>query len=307
VPFDNIVSRPDADPLIPEDVAGEAIAAATKQSAALALFRRLSMGSKLTRVPVLSALPVAYWVNGDTGLKQTTDSAWSGLMLEAEEIATILPVPENVVDDAEFDLWGELRPVLGEAIAATLDAAVFGGGARPASWPQAIIPAAIAAGNTTAIGTATPEEGGVVGDIDAALDDVEAGGFDATGIAAERSLRGRLRRARDASGQRLADPAGATVEGLPISYVMAGAFTTAPSNVEAVVGDFGMGIIGVRQDLRYKLLDQAVITDADGTIIYNLPQQDMVALRVTARFAYAVANPATRDGGGYPFAVLTEA
>jgi hypothetical protein len=50
---------------------------------------------------VLSALPVAYWVNGDTGLKQTTDAAWAGLMLEAEEIATILPVPEAVVDDAE--------------------------------------------------------------------------------------------------------------------------------------------------------------------------------------------------------------
>lgn len=306
MPFDNIVSRPDADPLIPEDVAGEAIAAATRQSAALTLFRRVSMGSKLTRVPVLSALPVAYWVNGDNGLKQTTDAAWAGLVLEAEEIATILPVPENVVGDAEFDLWGELRPALGEAIAATLDAAVFGGGARPASWLAAIIPAAIAAGNTTAIGNATAEQGGVVGDMDAALDDVEAGGFDASGIAAERSLRGRLRRARDANGQRLTDPAGATVEGLPISYVIAGAFTTAPSNVEAVVGDFGMGIIGVRQDLRYKLLDQAVITADDGTIIYNLPQQDMLALRVTARFAYAVANPATREGSGYPFAVLTE-
>jgi hypothetical protein len=69
MPFDNIVSRPDADPLIPEDVAGEAIAAATRRSAALTLFRRVSMGSKLTRVPVLSALPVAYRVNGDSGLK----------------------------------------------------------------------------------------------------------------------------------------------------------------------------------------------------------------------------------------------
>jgi hypothetical protein len=48
----------------------------------------------------------------------------------------------------------------------------------------------------------------------------------------------------------LTDPADTTVEGLPISYVMAGAFTTAPSNVDAVVDDFGMGIIGVRQALR---------------------------------------------------------
>ena len=95
MPFDNIISRADADALIPEDVASEAIAAATQESAALALFRRVSLGSKLTKVPVLSALPVAYWVNGDTGLKQTTDAAWSGLMLEAEESPRSCPFPKR--------------------------------------------------------------------------------------------------------------------------------------------------------------------------------------------------------------------
>jgi hypothetical protein len=47
-----------------------------------------------------------------------------------------------------------------------------------------------------------------------------------------------------------------------------------------VVGDYSMAVVGVRQDLTYKLLDQAVITDNTGAIVYNLPQQDLLALRV---------------------------
>jgi integrase len=39
-----------------------------------------------------------------------------------------------------------------------------------------------------------------------------------------------------------------------------------------------MGVIGVRQDLTFKLLDQAVLTDAGGLVVYNLPQQDMLAM-----------------------------
>ena len=61
------------------------------------------------------------------------------------------------------------------------------------------------------------------------------------------------------------------------------------------------------QDLRYKLLDQAVITDDDGAMIYNLPQQDMLALRVMARFAFATARPDQPPGRRLPFALLADA
>jgi HK97 family phage major capsid protein len=114
VPFDNIISRTDANALIPEDVANQAISAATKESAALTLCKQAQLSTKVNRMPVLAALPVSYWVNGDTGLKQTSEAAWAGIDLIAEEIATIVPVPEAVIDDAQFNIWNELRGPLAE-------------------------------------------------------------------------------------------------------------------------------------------------------------------------------------------------
>jgi hypothetical protein len=46
-------------------------------------------------------------------------------------------------------------------------------------------------------------------------------------------------------------------------------------------------------------------------VIYNLPQQDMVALRVVARYGFQVANAMTwentNDATRYPWAVMQNA
>lgn len=146
---------------------------------------------------------------------QTTEEAWASVTLEAEEIACIVPAPEAVIDDADIDIWGEVREGLADAVGVALDQAVFSGIAMPASWPASIVDAATTAGNVATAGTATVEEGG----IDDALDLVEADGFDAIALAAKRALRGLLRRPRDSQGQRLADVGAGTVEGVPVSYV----------------------------------------------------------------------------------------
>jgi hypothetical protein len=87
--------------------------------------------------------------------------------------------------------------------------------------------------------------------------------------------------------------------------------------VEAAVVPEGQGMLSfmprissrVGPECTIRGLDQAVITVDLGNIVYNLPQQDMLALRVVARFGFAVAKPVSRNapGGGYPFAVLNQA
>ena len=74
-------------------------------------------------------------------------------------------------------------------------------------------------------------------------------------------------------------------------------------------GDFSKAVYSIRQDVTYKLLTEAVIQNPDGSIAYNLAQQDMVALRVVMRLGVQIANPVTRRSGsnGFPFAVLAPA
>ena len=64
----NVIDRSRAEALIREQVVSTIFQDAPKQSVVMQLGRKLpNMTSKQTRIPVLSMLPLAYWVNGDTG------------------------------------------------------------------------------------------------------------------------------------------------------------------------------------------------------------------------------------------------
>src|SRR5688500_10945429 len=111
MPYDNLIQRSDAAALIPEDVSNAMLGRVRREtSAVLQMFRRVPVAQAQQRFPILSALPIAYWVTGDTGLKQTTEAAWANKYLNIEEIACIVPIPENVIDDTSFDIWDEIRP-----------------------------------------------------------------------------------------------------------------------------------------------------------------------------------------------------
>lgn len=311
MPYNNITSRSDAAALIPEEVAPDIIKRATEQSAALTLFRRVNMSRQQQRMPVMAALPVAYFVNGDTGLKSTSEAGWTNKYLNAEEIAVIVPVPEAVLDDAAFDIWAETRPFIAEAIGRTLDAAIFFGTNKPASWPNAIVADAITSGNQVTTGTATAATGATFGDISNLFSTVESDGYDVNGVVAHRMFKGLLRNARGTTGELLNDQpdtgvSSSSAYGVPIQYPMRGLWPTGVGAAQMVAGDFTQGIVAVRQDLTWKILDQAVIQDGTGVIQFNLAQQDMVAMRVVARFGWQVAGTPTPEAvaGAYPFGVM---
>ncbi len=306
MPYNSLVSRTDAAALVPEEVSQAMLGSLQAQSAVLELGQRIPMARNQTRFPVLSALPTAYFVSGDTGLKQTSEAAWANKYMYVEEIATIVPIPEAVLDDAGFDVWGAIRPLMEQAIARTLDAAVIFGTNAPTTWATEgnLVADAVAAGNVVARGTNAAAAGGIHGDLSDLVGTLEADGYTPDGAVGNVTLRARLRQVRDTTGQTIALPADVPAP----NYVLPGLWPTGLSAAELLVGDFTNLVVGVRQDMTYKLITEGVITDAGGLIVYNLPQQDMVALRLVFRAAYAVANPINYQQGTeasrYPFAVL---
>ena len=310
----HITSRADAEAIIREQVVSTIFQDAPKQSVFMSLARKLpNMTSNQTRIRVLDFLPTAYWVNGDTGMKQTSKQAWDNVYINAAELAVIIPIPEAVLDDAESDIFGEITPRVNEAIGQKVDSAIIFGVNRPAEWQNDIVTLARQAGNNVAP-SGSPDyynlilgEGGVISK-------VEEDGYMSTGALASMGMRAKLRGIKATDGTPIfkSDMQGSTnyaLDGAPMYFPQNGAFDN--TIAQLIIGDFKQAVYAIRQDITVKILDQGVIQDpATKEIAYNLAQQDMVALRVVFRMGWALPNPATRmdeDRVGCPFAYLEPA
>lgn len=311
MPYDSTITRTDATALIPEEVSREIVQGVTEQSAVMRLARRLSnMSRAQTRMPVLSLFPTGYFVSGDIGLKKTTKMTWANKYINAEEIAVIVPIAESVLDDQDYDIWGEIRPRIEEEFGRVFDAAVLFGDNAPSNWPTDILAAAVAAGNDVTLGTGADiytdimEENGVV-------HAVELDGYAHSGAVAALGMRAKLRGLRDADGnlifsRSMQDGTPYMLDGEPMIFPRNGCWDS--TQAWMLLGDWSQLVYSMRQDITYKILDQAVITDAAGNIVYNLPQQDMIALRAVMRIGWQVPNPINRvqatEADRYPFAAL---
>ncbi len=309
----DIISRDDAGALIPEETSNEILQEMPKSSAALTLFRRMTMSRQQRRLPVLAALPYAYFRQGDTGMARPTNMEWDKKFLEAEELDCLVPIPITVLEDSEYDIWGEIKPRIAEAMGATLDAAVFFNINKPSTWADSVVAGAVAAGNEFVRGSVGGQKLDL--DINAVMTLVEDDGFDANSFAARKSIKGGLRGLRTNDGALLFQPslqAGTpdSLYGESIFYAQNGGWDE--EQADLITGDFSKGIIGIRKDISWTVLDQASIHDpVTGQLLYNLAQQRMKALMVTFRCAWQVANPATRlrpsAEDRNPFAVLRPA
>ena len=304
--YNTIQGRADlTDVLLPDQIIKDIIAEAPKSSVILSRARNVRMSAKKAKQPVLATLPEAYWVNGDTGMKQTSKATWGNITITAEELAVIVPIPDALIDDADVPLWDEVKPLLVEAIGKKVDAAAIFGDDKPDSWPEAIVPSCVKAGNVVYRGAK-----------DLGVDVAEVGkmlaeqGFGVNGFASKPGMQWELVGLRNANNdpiytQSLSGAPQSGLYGYPLNEVSTGVWDA--SEADIIAGDWSKFVVGIRQDITYDLFKEGVISDADGKVILNLMQQDCKALRVVFRVGFQVAKPVTRLGGKYPAGIVAPA
>lgn len=293
------ITRAEVASLIGEEYGGQVITAATQGSTALAAFPNVNMGTKVSHMPVLATVPEAAWVGDtdNTAVKPTSKATWVDKTLVAEEVAVIIPIHENTLDDATEDILAQLAGLGGQALGKKLDQAVFFGTDKPASWTSLdLVAAATAAGNTVAVVDGAANTSDIYGASLQVAGLIADKGFDPETMIAKRALQYLLANLRGTDGR----PAlvNNQVVGFDTFWNRNGAWE--PAEATAIIADPSTVRIGVRQDVTVKFLDQATV----GGI--NLAEKDMVALRFKARFAYVLGNPATPEAGAsYGVGIVT--
>lgn len=291
------ITRAEVASLIGEEYGPTLIKAATQGSVAIQAFPNVNMGTKTRNVPVLATVPEADWVSDtdNTGIKPTSQATWVNKTLVAEEVAVIVPIHENTLDDATEDILAEIAGLGGQALGKKLDQAVLFGIDKPVTWTSLdILAAAIASGHDFEVGSGVDD---LYGSINQAGESVADAGFDPSAIIARRGLAFQLRNMRDNDDRLLLS--GDNFQGLETFWSRNGAWDA--SEATAFVVDPSTVRIGIRQDVTVKLLDQATIGSGENQI--NLAERDMVALRFKARFAYVLGNPYTPEAGAAAYGV----
>lgn len=303
--------------VIPVEYSEEIIKGIVGKSKALELGRRLpDMKGNTYKLNVLSSLPVAGWVSKQTTPanaesneiknKPISSVAWEGKDIIAEEIAVIVPMAISSLEDAE-NFGVEVIPTITDEVVGAfqkvIDETVFFGVNNPFTNVSGVV-----AGATTANAKVTWDGTGTTfyDAISDAMELVEKSGYIPNAILGGPTLRGAFRKMRTTSGQQIFG--GDIVDELARHYDLTGGFND--TTAFAIVGDFRYLVYSLRQDMRVKMLEESTLVEpTTGTALYNLGQQDMVALRFTMRFGYQLPNPVNRVGGesAYPFALIVKA
>ena len=242
------------------------------------------MGSE-AYIPVASALPVAAFVTPRYGgRKPATVIEWTSENIVAEEIAAVVAVPTQWINDATFDVEGQTEQQLAAAVARAFDAAVLFGTGAPASYPVGGLDAI--AGNQTGASMALA--------ISNAMGAIEATGLTPDGIISGTSVSAALRAAYLTAGELPSTAPMSSLWGLQVCQ--SPVWDSAKG--DALVGDFDYLVVGLHRDVTIETSTDGILQDGAGEIIANAFQDNVTLVKAFTKVGVAVGIPVQGDGSG---------
>lgn len=295
IPGTDFIDRNSAHALIPPEISREIIQGATKYSVGLQIFRRArNMMRDELLMPALSMLPQGGWLNSDNAIKPLTSQAWEMVEMYAEEYAARVVIPDNIREDADYDMWGEILPRLQEVYGKAFDQAVFMGIDKPRRFRSDLVTACINAG------AVVPSTTNINSDINNALSLVEQSGYNPTALVAGVGMKAKFRMNVDSVGQPIWFP---FIEQLNKYYLDNGAWDD--TRALMIVGDFSQAIYSVREDMSVKISADATTNMSDG--LHSMFDEDSQVMRTKWRIGFAIPNPVNilnNSANRFPFAII---
>jgi HK97 family phage major capsid protein len=283
---------------------------ATRMSVVQQLARQVPLGFNGTSVPVVTGRPSAGWVD-EAGTKPATAGAMTLKSLVPKKLAAVVVVSAEVVRADPGGYMNALRPQLAEAFAIAFDRAALHdegptGGAGGGPFATFIDQTT----KTVELGTTPQNEGGIHGDLTAALSllvsDSDASGrrYRLSGWALDDLVEPLLEGAVDTTGRPLyVDlPPDENAPVLPSDMrpVTRGRLMRRPSfmgegvaNTDASIlgyaGDWTQAAWGVVGGISYRVSTEAAVT-IDGSLVSAF-EHNLVAIVAEAEYGFLVNDP----------------
>ena len=316
--FNDIANRTDLAATISTEVEQQIFQDITEGSAVLSLANRQRNMTKQEReLRILDSLVTASFTTAGTAAESdqamipTSDVSYRNLSLLATKLGVVVPIPKDVFNDSDYDMWAQIRPLIVQAFAKAIDAAILFGTGAPSDWQTDLFAGTSAA---TPSGTVTLtsdlyvdlfEDAGVYAKL-------EALGFNPNGHIAALAMKSKYRGTKTTDGLPIFTPGvGETpdmIGGAPVLYptfdLIDGTTTT---NMWQITGDWNRLLYSFREGIEFDVSDQGMITDGSLVNQFNLWQQDLVAIKATARIGVQVVAPTNNLADGadrYPFVKL---
>lgn len=258
---------------VPVEIAREVIKNVIDQASILRVCKHEPMTSDTKTLPQLTDSGSASWVK-EGEMIGTTVPKFDYPQLKACKLAVIVPVTDEKNKDSVINVMEEIKQAMADAFARAIDQAMIFGTDSP--FDTNLI-SAIGGQKITATSNLNT-------DLSDAMGLVEDNKYNCNNILMGTSQKKVLRTLSNDAKYKGAITLTSAYE-TPIEFVR----NFDDTKSLAITGDFSKAIVGTREGIDYKVLDQATIKTGDTEI--NLAQQEMIAIRATMRLGFVVVDP----------------